>query len=195
MPFNAAIEQLLPKLGLPHTYLTVPAEQMSHYAQGYDKDDKPVRLSGGTLDSEAYGIKTTTRDMARYVALNMRAEGLEKELQQAIATTHTGFYTVHKNTTQGLGWESYAYPVKLDVLVDGNSTPMAMDPHPVKWLNPPQPETANRLYNKTGATRGFGAYVAYVPGKNIGVVVLANKNYPNADRVKIAHAILSAIDH
>ena len=57
-----------------------------------------------------------------------------------------------------------------------------------------QAEPANVLYNKTGSTGGFGAYVAYVPSKDMGVVILANRNYPNAERVKVAHAILSAMD-
>lgn len=192
-PFAVAMEQtLLLKLGLTHTYLKVPAQQMQRYAQGYDKDGKPVRVGPGALDSEAYGIKTSARDLARYVALNMRPGALETPLQQAIATTHTGYYTVG-TTTQALGWESYTYPIKLQALIDGNSTPMAMQPHPVEWLTPPRAQAADRLYNKTGATRGFGAYVAYVPSRNIGVVVLANKNYPNAERVKLAHRILGTL--
>lgn len=48
-------QTLLPKLGLKHTYLTVPKAQMGLYAQGYDKAGKPVRVSPGALDSEAYG--------------------------------------------------------------------------------------------------------------------------------------------
>ena len=72
---------------------------------------------------------------------------------------------------------------------------MAMAPHKVNWRTPPQALRADTLVNKTGSTNGFGAYVAYVPGKGLGVVILANKNYPNAERVKVAHAILSAMDH
>lgn len=194
-PFNTAMEKtLLPKLGLKNTYVSVPADKADAYAQGYDKQDKPVRVSPGALDSEAYGIKTSTQDLAHYVMVNMHPQTLEKPLQQAIATTHTGYYTVN-GMTQGLGWESYPYPITLQALMDGNSTPMAMEPHNVKWLNPAQAQPANVLYNKTGSTGGFGAYVVYVPSRDIGVVILANKNYPNAERVKVAHAILSALDH
>lgn len=194
-PFNVVMENtLLPKLGLKNTHVSVPADKADTYAQGYDKDQKPVRVGPGALDSEAYGIKTSTQDLAHYVMVNMHPQTLEKPLQQAIAIAQTGYYTVN-GTTQGLGWEYYPYPIKLQALVDGNSTPMAMEPHTVKWLAPAQVQPANVLYNKTGSTRGFGAYVAYVPSKDIGVVILANKNYPNAERVKVAHAILSALDH
>ncbi|WP_460150237.1 class C beta-lactamase [Pseudomonas sp. H2_A10] len=193
-PFNTAMENtLLPKLGLNNTYVHVRVDKAALYAQGYDKQHKPVRVGPGALDSEAYGIKTSAHDLARYVMVNMHPDTLEKPLQQAIATTHTGYYTVN-GTTQALGWEYYPYPITLQALIDGNSTPMAMEPHTANWLATPHVQPANVLFNKTGSTSGFGAYVAYVPSKDIGVVILANKNYPNAERVKVAHAILSAVD-
>ncbi|KOX99252.1 D-alanyl-D-alanine carboxypeptidase [Pseudomonas nunensis] len=193
VPFDEAMTNtLLPKLGLTHTFLRVPPDQMSVYAQGYDKNDKPVRVDPGALDSEAYGVKTSTADMIRYVQANLKPASLEKPLQQAIATTHTGYYTVG-DMTQGLGWERYSYPISLDKLLGGNSTPMAMEAHKVQWLNPPQPEPESVLINKTGSTGGFGAYVAFVPAKDIGIVILANKNYPIPERIKAAHQILSAL--
>jgi beta-lactamase class C len=192
-PFDEAMTNtLLPKLGLKHTYLKVPQDQIGLYAQGYNKDDKPVRVGPGALDAEAYGVKTSATDLIAYVEANMKPSRLEKPLQQAIALTHSGYYTVD-NMTQGLGWELYRYPITLDQLLAGNSTPMAMEPHKVQWLNPPQPPTENLLINKTASTGGFGAYVAFVPSKDIGIVILANKNYPNAERIKIAHHVLSAL--
>ncbi|MGO4312969.1 class C beta-lactamase [Pseudomonas sp. KB_15] len=192
-PFDDLMEKtLLPKLGLKHTYVHVPQDQMALYAQGYNKNDKPVRVSPGALDSEAYGVKTSAADLLAYVGANMKPAFLEKPLQQAIALTHSAYYTVG-DMTQGLGWEMYRYPITLDRLLDGNSTPMAMEAHKVQWLNPPQAQPQNVLVNKTGSTGGFGAYVAYVPSKGIGIVMLANKNYPNAERVRIAHRILSAL--
>ncbi|EJM68655.1 penicillin-binding protein, beta-lactamase class C [Pseudomonas sp. GM55] len=192
-PFDELMEKtLLPKLGLQHTYVHVPQDQMALYAQGYNKDGKPVRVSPGALDSEAYGVKTSASDLLAYVDANMKPASLEKPLQQGIALTHSGYYTVG-NMIQGLGWEMYRYPITLDHLLDGNATPMAMEAHTVQWLNPPQTQPENVLINKTGSTGGFGAYVAFVPSKDIGIVILANKNYPNAERVKIAHQILSAL--
>ncbi|RUP85780.1 beta-lactamase, partial [Corynebacterium propinquum] len=154
-PFNAAMEKtLLPKLGLKNTYISVPADRAGDYAQGYDSAQNPVRVGPGALDSEAYGIKTSSQDLARYVIANLHPQTLGKPLQQAIATTQTGYYTVN-GMTQGLGWESYPYPIALQALIDGNSTPMAMEPHKVQWLSTPRVQPANALFNKTGSTRGF----------------------------------------
>jgi beta-lactamase class C len=192
-PFNVLMENtLLPKLGLKHTWLNVPQDQMALYAQGYNKADQPVRVGPGALDAEAYGVKTSAADLIAFVQANLQPASLEKPLQQAIALTHTGYYSVG-DMTQGLGWEMYRYPVTLDRLLAGNSTAMAMEAHQVQWLNPPQPQPKDVLLNKTGSTGGFGAYVAYVPSKDMGVVILANKNYPNEERVKIAHRILKAL--
>lgn len=192
-PFDQAMTQtLLPKLGLQHTWLSVPADQMSLYAQGYDKDDKPVRVRPGALDLQAYAVKTSAVDLLRYVQANLKPETLAAPLAQAIANTHTGYYTVGE-MTQGLGWEMYRYPISLERLLAGNSTEMAMQAHKVQWLSPPQPRPENVLINKTGSTAGFGAYVAFVPSKDVGIAIMANKNFPIAERVKIAHRILSAV--
>ncbi|WP_411380502.1 class C beta-lactamase [Pseudomonas sp. MPB26] len=192
-PFDQLMQNtLLPKLGLKHTFIKVPNDQMKLYAQGYGKDGNPMRVGPGALDSEAYGIKTSASDLLHYVQVNMRPATLDPALQKAIATTHTGYYTV-EGMTQGLGWEMYPYPIKLDALVAGNSPQMAIEPHKVNWLTPPQAPDADRLVNKTGSTNGFGAYVAYVPSKGMGVVILANRNYPNAERVKAAYGILEAM--
>lgn len=192
-PFDELMEKtLLPKLGLQHTYLKVPQDQMNLYAQGYNKDNQPVRVGPGALDAEAYGVKSSAADMIRFVEANMKPASLEKPLQRAIAMTHTAYYKVG-DMMQGLGWELYHYPVTLDQLLAGNSTQMAMQAHKVQWLKLTDPPPQNVLVNKTGSTGGFGAYVAYVPSKDIGIVILANKNYPNAERVKVAYAILSAL--
>ncbi len=72
VPFDAAMQQrLLPALGLKNTYLTVPEAQMSRYAQGYNKLDEPVRVNPGVLASEAYGVKSSSRDVLAFIEANM----------------------------------------------------------------------------------------------------------------------------
>ncbi|MCJ8203031.1 class C beta-lactamase [Pseudomonas sp. RGM2987] len=193
-PFDDVMEHMLmPGLGLEHSYVQVPKAQWGRYAQGYAKDGKPVRVGPGALDSEAYGVKTSSSDLIRFIEVNLRPEKLDADLSKAIATTHTGFYKV-EGMTQGLGWEIYPYPVSLDELLVGNSSKMAFEPHKVQAIEPPRPAPDNAWINKTGSTGGFGAYAAFIPGKNMGIVLLANKNYPNEERVKAAYRILSALE-
>jgi beta-lactamase class C len=193
-PFDDLMEQtLFPALGLARSYIKVPQGQMGNYAYGYSKDDKPIRVTPGALDSEAYGVKTTATDMIRFVEANINGSKLDETLQRAIATTHTGYYKVG-DMTQGLGWEMYAYPTDLDRLLAGNSSEMALKPNKATRLVPPVQPQDDVLINKIGSTNGFGAYVALVPAKRIGIVILANRNYPISARVKAAYQILTALD-
>jgi beta-lactamase class C len=193
-PFDDLMErELFPALGLTRTSIRVPDERMGDYAYGYSKDGKPIRVTPGVLDSEAYGVKTNAADMIRFVEANMDGSDLDGTLQRAIAATHTGYYQVG-DMTQGLGWEMYAYPTGLDRLLAGNSSDMAREPHAASRLVPPRPPEAGVLINKTGSTKGFGAYVAFVPAAGIGIVILANKAYPIPARVKAAYRILTALE-
>lgn len=192
-PFEEAMEQdLLPKLGLTNTWLTVPASKMPLYAQGYNKQELPVRLQGGVLGTEAYGMKSSARDMLHFVEANMATAKVDEPIKQALAQTHAGYFKVGA-MTQALIWEHYVYPASLETLLEGNSNTMAYETQPVTAINPPIAPLQNAWINKTGSTNGFGGYVAFVPEKKIGIVILANKNYPNAARVKLAYEILSVL--
>ena len=184
---------LFPALGLKRTYIKVPQDRMDEYAYGYSKDGKPIRVSPGIWDSEAYGVKTTSADLIRFAEANMNGTKLDMTLQRAITATHTGYYKVG-DMMQGLAWEMFAYPTDLGQLLAGNSLQVMFKPTALSRFSPPLPPQDNVLINKTGSTNGFGAYVAFVPDKSIGIVMLANKNYPIPARVKAAHQILTALD-
>jgi len=188
-PFVQAMEKaLFPKLGLTHTYIDVPAAAMAGYAQGYNKQDVPVRVNPGVLAAEAYGVKTSARDLLRFVEVNMDMAG-DADIRRAVARTHVGYYQVG-DMTQDLVWEQLAYPVTLDALLTANAGTLNSQSHPAMALNPPLAPQQAVWINKTGSTNGFGAYVAFVPARKTGIVVLANKNYPNEARVRLAYRIL-----
>jgi beta-lactamase class C len=191
-PFEDLMEDdLFPALGLTHTYINVPQGQMKNYAFGYSKENKAIRVNPGVLDAEAYGVKTTAADLIRFVEANIDSSELGDAFQQAIAGTHIGYYKIGP-MTQALGWEMYDWPADLDRLLAGNSAKMALEANAATRLDPPSDRNAV-LINKTGSTNGFGAYVVFAPSEEVGIVMLANKNYFIPDRVKAAYAILSAL--
>ncbi len=192
--FEQAMEQqLFPKLGLTNSYLNVPADKMKMYAQGYDAQDQPVRLQGGVLGNEAYGMKSSGKDLLRFVELNINPGRADRTLAKAITDTHVGYFKTGA-MTQDLVWEQYPYPASLETLQEGNSNKMAYETQPAVAINPPLEPQQNVWINKTGSTTGYGGYVAFVPEKKIGIVILANKKYPNEVRVKLAHEILQGLN-
>lgn len=194
LPFTQAMEQqLFPALGLHNTYYTVPASKMTLYAQGYDKQDAPVRLNSGVLGNEAYGVKTSARDLIHFTELNLGQGETGPQIRKALADTHTGYFRVGP-MTQDLIWEQYPYPVELKSLLEGNSNNMAYENNDAIALNPPLAQQQAVWVNKTGSTGGFGAYAVFVPAKQKSIVILANKNYPNDARVKLAYEVLKALD-
>lgn len=193
-PFvEAMTNNIFVKLGLKNTFYKVPSEYLGEYAQGYNKTNNPVRLSPAVLANEAYGIKSCTKDMITFVAANMGIGNVERNLSEALMNTHIGYFKTME-MTQDLVWEQYNYPVSLEGLQKGNSYDMIYKPNPTKEILPHQRPESQVLINKTGSTNGFGGYVMYVPSKKIGIVILANKNYPNSSRIEIAYKLLSFIE-
>jgi len=191
--FVGAIEKkLFPMLGMTHSYINVPPDQMKDYAQGYTKQGAPIRLNAGVLSSEAYGIKSSTPDMIRFIAANMQMIKIDSKLQRAIDDTHTGYFRSGE-ITQDLIWEQYPYSVELKQVLAGNSNTMTYQATKATELNPPLQPQANSLINKTGSTNGFASYVAFVPAQKLGIVMLANKNYPIPQRVTAAYQILTQL--
>ncbi|MGI3036673.1 class C beta-lactamase [Vibrio diabolicus] len=182
---------ILPDLGMTNTFVDVPKDKLNNYAFGYSSEGKPVRVNPGILDAQAYGIKSTSLDMLQYIEANMGQAQLNTDIENALERTHTKYFDTD-TFTQAVGWEGYDYPVSLSQLLKGNSSDVILNAKPVQAS---ESGTLGRdvWYNKTGSTGGFGAYVAYVPSEKIGIVILANKNYPNAERVEAAYNIISSV--
>ena len=189
---SAAEKRLFPQLGLRHTYVHVPPDAQRNYAWGYNRANKPVRVNPGVFDAEAYGVKSSAADMIRYVEANIAPGQLAAPMQRAVESTHVGHFEVGA-MVQGLGWEQYPYPTTLERLLAGNSQTIIMEANPVVRRLSAGTSHGPRLFNKTGSTGGFGGYVLFVPEKKIGIVMLANKNYPIQARVQAAFAILEAL--
>lgn len=188
---DAMKDTLFPALGLKNTFTVVPEAKMADYAQGYKRTGEPARVTPAVLSSEAYGVRSTAEDMIRFVNANMGLEKLDGKIQQALTNTHTGYFGVGA-MTQDMVWEQYAHPAQLKTLRELNSGAL-LKTVPVSEISPPMKPRQDVFINKTGSTNGFGAYVAFIPKQKLGIVILANKNYPNEERVSAAYEILTAL--
>ncbi|MBQ0823711.1 beta-lactamase [Microvirga sp. HBU67558] len=188
--FEILAGRLFRDLGLQRTFIDVPAAEMASYAWGYNRDGKPVRVSDAPLAAEAYGVKSNAVDMLRFLEANMSIGPVPEKLAQALRATQTGYFR-SGGLIQDLVWEQYPYPVALDTFIAGNT--MNQKVHPAVAIDPPIAPQQDVIVNKTGSTLGFGAYAAFVPGRRVGIVMLANKAYPNEARVEAAHQVLSSL--
>lgn len=184
--------ELLPKLGLGRSHIRVPKSRMEDYAWGHNRAGERVRVNPGPFDAEAYGVKSTTADLIRFVEANLRPEILDAPLRRAVEGTHVGYFRIG-DMVQGLGWEQYPFPIPLERLLAGNSLGTMAEGSAAVELTPPRPPSGPTLFNKTGSTGGFGAYVAFVPEKRVGIVMLANKNFSMPARIEAAHAVLDQL--
>nr|WP_281015093.1 class C beta-lactamase [Mesorhizobium sp. M1A.F.Ca.ET.072.01.1.1] len=150
--FPALIERrLLPELGLRRTYVNVPAAQMKSYAWGYNRNDKPVRVTPALLAEEAYGIKSNAVDMIRFIEANMGVGKVPDDVARALEATHTGYFRAGE-LIQDLIWEQYPYPVDLAKIVAGNA-PSMLQPIPATAIEPPMAPRADVVLDKTGDKR------------------------------------------
>lgn len=182
--------RLFPAFGMTHSHIHVPERAMPDYAWGH-RGERQVRVEPGPLDAPTYGVKTTASDLLRFVQANIDPAPLPPAMRRAVAATHVGHYRAGP-MVQGLGWEQYPYPVSREWLLGGNAQEMLFDGQPATRV-PATTSDTPRLFSKTGSTNGFGAYVAFVPSRRLGLVMLANQGYPIPDRIEAAWTLLETL--
>jgi len=186
--FEAIMEEhLLPELEMRSSFVSVPPAMADDYAWGVDRQENRVRVNPGLLADEAYGLKTTSADLLRFLKANLRAAARDDALSRSMRRTHDPLFEVGP-FQQALVWERYPYPLDPCALRAGNANAMIFRPAPVERVTEP---TEPFALSKTGSTGGFGAYVLVVPEEEFALVMLANRNYPNADRAEAARRILA----
>jgi beta-lactamase class C len=189
-PFPDALRQaVLAPLGLRHTHVAVPATEQDRYAWGTGPAGQRLRVNPGVLDAQAYGLKASVDDLLRFAEAQLQPGTLPDPLRAVIALTHRGWYAVGP-MVQCLGWEGFAAGAGREDLVAATSAAMALEAQPATPLAPTDPAARPALLHKTGSTNGFGAYAIVVPARRAGLVLLANRNIPNAVRVRAAWSVL-----
>ena len=191
--YAAAMDgDLLPALGMDGTFVRIPEARQGDYAMGTNRDGRPTRMNVGFLVEEAYGLKSSVTDMTRFLAVALGVAGIDPGLAAALARTRTA-YSDTAHYAQAMVWEGYPWPVDGAALAGGNALDMALKPQPlVPRAAPAEPE-GSTYWNKTGSTSGFGTYVALLPAEGVGVVLLANRAFPNPVRAAATVRLIRAL--
>lgn len=130
--------------------------------------------------------------MLRLLDAELGNAPVSPELEAAMRRTQEGRFRTTA-FTQGMIWEQYPWPVDLETMKRGNGLDFILHPQPVEGISPALPPQKDVILNKTGSTNGFGGYIAMLPSKGLGIVVLANRNFPNEARVEAAYSLIEAL--
>lgn len=188
---DALQTEIFPALGLSNTWIDVPASAAGDYAFGYDrKTNAPIRVTAGVLDDEAYGVKSSARDMLKLLDVALGNGEASAEIREAVFLTQQGQFQT-RLFTQAMIWEAYPWPADAERLIEGNGYDFIFNPQQMTAVKGLAPEDV--ILNKTGATNGFGGYIVMLPAEDLGVVVLANRNYPNEARVRATYDLITRI--
>jgi beta-lactamase class C len=169
--------------------IDIPEKYLNNFAQGYSSDgNAAVRFSRGEgLYPGAWGLKATIDDLAKFMSAAIDFAKAPKSIMKAMRNTQTPRVLIG-SMQQCLAWQGHSLE---DESLKHEPQNMNIGPLPVKWL--PKEEQiyrADLLLDKTGSTPGFRSYIAIIPGKQVGVVILVNKNIPNGAIVNAGRAII-----
>ncbi len=155
-PYAAIIATLLLKsYGLNHTFLNIP-KNYRNVATGYNHLGNPGKPFPVNAMAPAFGLKSCTRDMAKY--LKMQFQNQNNEYSLASRLIHQNYYCLpSRNICQQLGWEFRPD----DPSFTQESSVAAQD--------------LDGIIYKTGDSNGMTAVIAYRPSNHKGIVVLANQ--------------------
>lgn len=189
------IKKILNRLRMQPIGLRVSRNYQPYYAQGYDADGQPVKSMSVTDATGAGGMKATASDMQRFLSAAIGLPGTPERLLYPIRMAQSP-YVITPDFMQGLGWEvhSLADDAAITDLLASIDTDM-LEEREISDINDKPVFDENDLIDKTGATDGFRSYIALIPAKKTGIVILANKKVDGEAIVGTARTILFKLNH
>lgn len=172
-------EDILNPLEMQHTYFTVPNTMYPVYAKGYTATGALARSPSAGLIPASWALKSSIEDMAKYLQAAVGDPNTPNEILKAMQVAQTPYVQILNNLNQeGLGW-SIVPLENLDKLLD--ITREKTQP-PIKVVVIDNPKfNKHALIEKTGATDGFRSYIAVIPEREVGIVILTNRFTPSHD--------------
>lgn len=167
-----------------------PKVLIKYYATGYDQHGNSVTYSMSGLLPGATDIKASAGDMQKFLSAAIGLPGTPPRVFYPMRMTQSAYVKVG-NSYQGLGWEIHKIENKSDVAALLNvSDTLGRGPLKVQETYERAHFDGNALIDRSGGTSGFRAYIAVLPNKKSGIVILVNKNVPDRVIIKTARGIL-----
>lgn len=182
-------EKILLPLGMTPLGIESVEKYQENYAQGYSAEGQAVRhvRYEQAPFASAYSLKATIGDMSKFLAAAIGSSNTPENIQNAMYNTQTPRVDIG-SMQQGLVWQVHSLQ---DENLKHEPENLNLGPLPANWL-PTEQQTykANVLLDKTGGTGGFRSYIAVIPEKKLGVVILLNKYIPNGAVVTAGRTII-----
>jgi beta-lactamase class C len=182
-------KHILTPLGMAPIGTEITENFQKDFAQGYTEDGKatPRITDDNILFPSAGALKASIQDMTNFLMLAIGSPKTPRALRQAMQNTQIPRLELN-NSQQGLVWQIHSLQ---DKNLHNEPEKMNLGPLTIKWLaKEKQIFDPNKLIDKTGATEGFRAYIAVIPAKQLGIVILLNKYISNGAIVNAGRKIL-----
>lgn len=173
-------DNILSPLKMNNSGLEISHENQKYLAQGYTAEGKPTHILPSGLMGGAWAMKASPHDMQSYLKAVLGERSMPKKIHEAILLTETAYYDMPSEGMQiGLGW--FVTPLNKRSMYKLIHQPdhYQFIPYRVKAIKNPA-FNAHTLIGKTGATDGFRAYIAVIPEKHIGIVMMINRFIPSS---------------
>lgn len=157
-------QNIFTPLSMQNSYIFVPKNKMFERATGYDSNNAP--MASDLLTSQLMGsgeIQSSTADLIQFVKANLNNPTNQSTpaLLNAMQLAQQSFFQIRDNFDIGLG-----------------------------WFKTSGPRLGTTIY-KDGAYPGFSSFMILAPDKQIGVVMLVNKNHQDLE--KMGYMILNIL--
>lgn len=165
--------KILEPLGMQPIAMTVPKKLEEFYAKGYSDQGVPLPPETLGLFPAAGDMKASADDMGKFLSAAIGLPTTPESIFYPMRMTQTA-YVEAGSTDLGLGWEIHDITSEsLKLLLNGSG--LGTQPAAVSAVYDEPKFDGNALIDKTGSTEGFRAYIAVIPNKKTGIVILTNR--------------------
>jgi len=194
---EAATEKSYDKLYYRHIMLPlgmvngveVPPSLQKYMAQGYTQNNTSAYSVNANLFPAADGVKASALDMQKFLKAAIGLPDTPMRVLYPMRLTQSVFVKIGHDF-QGLGWQIHPIIKNKTSALKNVTDEIVLGPVGISEIYERPTYDGDALIDKTGTTNGFRAYIAVLPNRKSGIVILANKNVPNSAIVKPAREIL-----